>query len=708
MGAYENPTQAIDRESGMIIANAISRIGQQTSNYLQTYADARNKELEKAKKEEDARLATQEVNRDRIHANIQKAGGRSQSWFDLADNAINAKYKYEGLLQDAPDEREVKEDGTIVYSRKELHELINKEKAKIRTLTNGLTDINNWKASQGEKLLNTNTNEPGGIYTGSCSEGSSQFNKSICQDYERKMALMGTLTRDGKVVTDVEYEIREIEGIPSVWAKIEGKDAFNVSDVLAQDYAEAENIFKGDDNDGINFITKETGLFNKEEKLVDAYLENPFKEDIIDENTGEKLGVRYVRPVNTDAVLGRLIPEYEAHFLAMVNSVDNKQDYNDLMATYLAYSKDGGNLETVAEGVWKLTDEAKAKFVQQMVGVSLEDKIPGYEVISAEENEDGTITYINQLGEEETSDVNTKYSYRGKQTGEGFEDQTKEIYAKPNFSKPTDSTIQVYGQTVPGTYRDAYTDFQEFQNDPIGFMGNINGATLEKGKDGKLYLRDDEDNSLIGNKNGYDMNNPRQVDNLFDVLDDNDAGRIDYGSKEKDAVRRRQFFNIGKLKNAETQRAEANKTPVTEQEKLNIQQKENKQKINNSTEVLFKLAESQTPKPKPEKVKITTKKNANKELIKELNNIKGYGNHLKTQQFIREYNGDWSDENIKDFIQKLEKKTEAKKTPKDRQIETLDKIREKYKLGPNQAPTKEQITKFLEEQQSQWDNLKVN
>ena len=289
MGAYENPTQAIDRESGMIIANAIGRIGQQTSNYLQTYADARNKELEKAKKEEDARLATQEANRDRIHANIQKAGGRSQSWFDLADNAINAKYKYEGLLQDAPDEREIKEDGTIVYSRKELHELINKEKAKIRTLTNGLTDINNWKASQGEKLLNTNTNEPGGIYTGSCSEGSSQFNKSICQDYERKMALMGKLTRDGKVVTDVEYEIREIEGIPSVWAKIEGKDAFNVSDVLAQDYAEAENIFKGDDNDGINFITQETGIFNKDKKLVDSFLEQPFMDDVIDSKTGNQI-----------------------------------------------------------------------------------------------------------------------------------------------------------------------------------------------------------------------------------------------------------------------------------------------------------------------------------------------------------------------------------------------------------------------------------
>ena len=40
------------------------------------------------------------------------------------------------------------------------------------------------------------------------------------------------------------------------------------------------------------------------------------------------MGIRYIRPVNTDAVLGRLIPEYEAHFLSMVNSVDNKQDYN--------------------------------------------------------------------------------------------------------------------------------------------------------------------------------------------------------------------------------------------------------------------------------------------------------------------------------------------------------------------------------------------
>lgn len=423
MGAYENPTQAIDRESGMIIANAISRIGQQTAQYIQANSDARNKEAEEAKKEENIRLATLEKNRDTIHANIQRAGGRSQSWFNLADNAINQKYKYEGLLNDAPDEDIENEDGTITYSRKSLHGLIDKEKANIRALTNGLLDINAWKKGEGEKLLNSKTNEPGGIYTGSCSEGSSTFNKSICQDYERKMALMGTLTRDGKVVKDVTYEIREIEGIPSVWAKIGKTDAFNVSDVLTQDFAEAENIFKGDDNNGTNAVFAETGLRNKDNKWIDSMLGEIEYVPSIDAN-GKKVGMKWIRKVKTDAVIGRLIPEYEAHFLSMVSSVENKQDYNDLMATYLAYSKEGGELATVADGVYKLNDEAKAKFVQEMVGVALEDKIPGYEVISAQENGDDTVTYINQEGQEVTTgDYKTEYSYVGRQTGAGFENQ---------------------------------------------------------------------------------------------------------------------------------------------------------------------------------------------------------------------------------------------------------------------------------------------
>ena len=537
MGAYENPTQAIDRESGMIIANAISRIGQQTAQYIQANSDARNKEAEEAKKEENIRLATLEKNRDTIHANIQKAGGRSQSWFDLADNAINEKYRLEGLLSDAPDKDQENEDGTITYGRQSLHNQINKEKAKIRTLTNGLTDIKTWSADQGQKLLNSKTNEPGGIYTGSCSEGSSKFNKSICQDYERKMALMGMLTRDGKVVKDVTYEIREIEGIPSVWANVSGMDAFNVSDVLAQDFAEAENIFKGDDNNGTNAIFDETGLRNKSNKWVDSMLGGLEHVPSIDVN-GKKVGMKWIRKVKTDAVIGRLIPEYEAHFLSMVNSVENKQDYNDLMATYLAYSKEGGDLATVADGVYKLTDEAKAKFVQQMVGVALEDKIPGYEVISAQENGDDTVTYINQEGQEVTTgDYKTEYSYVGRQTGEGFED----VQEGQKLVDPTAKTTTT-DDSEKNTW--AVNNYNSFQQDPIGYLQgeNIRGfkKSEKQGEENILTFDVIDDDGKVTGTDIFDLQKPNDVKALFLTIDGTQAGR-----KRADKV-----YNIAKKEKA--------------------------------------------------------------------------------------------------------------------------------------------------------------
>ena len=693
MGAYENPTQAIDRESGMIIADAISRIGQQTANYIQQTTNARNKEAEKARKEEDIRLANLEKNRDTIHANIQKSGGRSQSWFDLADNSINEKYRLEGLLSEAPDQDQENEDGTITYSRKSLHAQINKEKSKIRALTNGLTDIKAWSSTQGQKLLNSKTNEPGGIYTGSCSEGSSKFNKSICQDYERKMALMGTLTRDGKVVTDVTYELREIEGIPSVWAKVEGKDAFNVSDVLTQDFAEAENIFKGDDNDGTNAIFAETGLRNKNGKWIDSMLgELEHVPSIMD---GKKVGMKWIRKVKTNDVIGRLIPEYETHFLAMVNSVENKQDYNDLMATYLTNSKEGGELKTVADGVYKLTPEAKAKFVQEMVGVALQDKIPGYEIISAQENGDDTVTYINQDGQEVTTgDYKTEYSYVGKQTGKGYED----VQVGQKLVDPTATTDNSSKNTW------AVDNYNSFQENPIGYLQGENMRGFKKSEDNKNIITFDvtDDDGKVTGTDTFNIQEPNDIKSLFLNIDNTQAGR----------KRAEQVYNIAKQEKAarlkKEKEAETNKKSLTEEQKLQRQKEQNKEKLNNSAELLFNLAESQRPKPKPEKVKRINKKNANKDLIKELNDLKGYNNHYKTQQFLREYNSDWSDKNIKEFIQKLEKKTEAKKTPKDKQIETLDKIREKYKLGPKETPTKEQINEFLGEQQSKWDNLKVN
>ena len=572
MGAYENPTQAIDRESGMIIANAISRIGQQTAQYIKANNDARNKEAEEAIKEENIRLATREKNRDTIYANIQRAGGRSQSWFDLADNAINQKYKYEGLLNDAPDEDIESEDGTITYSRKSLHGLINKEKANIRTLTNGLIDINDWKKGEGEKLLNSKTNEPGGIYTGSCSEGSSTFNKSICQDYERKMALTGTLTRDGKVVKDVTYEIREIEGIPSVWAKIGETDAFNVSDVLTQDFAEAENIFTGDDNNGTNAIFDKTGLRNKNGEWVDSMLGG--LEYVPSMMNGEQVGMKWIRKVKTNDVIGRLISEYEPHFESMADTVENKQDYNDLMATFLTNSKEGGDLETVADGVYKLTTEAKAKFVQQMVGKALEDKIPGYEVISAQENGDDTVTYINQDGQEVTTgDYKTEYSYVGKQTGAGFENQQiKEEVIDPNAKTKGDTDE-----------KDAWAvdNYKSFQNNPIGYLQGENIRGFKQSEDNKNIITFDvtDDDGKVTGTDTFDLQKPNDVKALFLTIDGTQAGR-----KRADKV-----YNIAKKE--KVVRLEKEKE---EQEKLKIVNEKAKKSFDTKLKSLIDVRKKQS------------------------------------------------------------------------------------------------------------------
>ena len=426
MGAYENPIQAIDDKSGMIIANAISNVGQQTAQFIHRYYDDQNKEVEKARKEEEDRLAALEKNRDKLHASIENAGGRSQSIFDIADLAINTKYDYEGKLKNATTDEE-----RIEYTKE-----INKQKSIIRTLTQGISDIQEWKKTNGKRVMDQNTNDPGGIYTGSCSEDSSEFNKKICQDYTRKQAIMGTLTKDGNLVQGVKYSIKfeEVDGIevPSLWATIPGgsPEGFHVSNTLIHDYAEVENVFAGPD--GINAKTKEMGLQNSSGIYGPAYVQKPL-EVFTKSQDGQDLS-RWIQPLNTEAIVNTLKPQYQTHFLSMVDSIDNEADYNDLVATYLSYVKNGEALETVKPGVWKLTTQAKEKFVHDMVQIALTDKIPSYQSINAVREGDEVI-YLDGNGNEVRTTENENWIY-DKKTGKviGRADAQKEM-EKGNIGK---------------------------------------------------------------------------------------------------------------------------------------------------------------------------------------------------------------------------------------------------------------------------------
>lgn len=546
MGAYENPIQAIDRESGMIIANAIAGVGQTTANALNKYYDSKNQEIKDAAEKLEREKAQQNLKRDKLLGNLERSNVKAESWYKMTDTAINDKFHYEGLMNDAPDESKYENGEIVEYGKADLSRLISMEKQKIRLSILSAQDIERWKSTDGKRLAESSTNDPGGIFTGS---DTSEFSKKINLNYRRKQAIVGTLLEDGKPA-NVEYEFKEVGGIHQIFGRINGGEAFNIMDTLNQDYVEIENIVKGED--GIDRIWKDSGMQNaRNENFVDSYLGQLTRVPVIDKdgkNTGKE---DWIRPVNMKAVVKNIIPMYEKKFRGMVEAVDNEDDYNDLVATYLEYVPKGTPLKTVTEGSFKLTEEAKIKFIQDMVGFSLEDRIPSYEYITAEKNEDGSVTFINnanqketlQEGEYNTFTTDSGITYRGeKMVGK---DQKVGTHPASQQDKPSTNTWAVNNYnsfiTNPVDYLKGEPYFPEF---------NLS----EKDKDIITIDITDDDGNVTGTDT-FDVKEPHKVKALFLLIDNTQAGR-----KRADKV-----YNIAKKE--KTARLKKEKE---EQEKLKI------------------------------------------------------------------------------------------------------------------------------------------
>ncbi len=564
MGAYENPLQAIDKESGMIIANAIAGVGQTTANAINKYYDSKNKEIKEAAEKLEREKAEQNLKRDQLIGNLEKSNVKAPSWYAMTDNAINEKFRLEGLLDDAPDESRYENGEIVEYGKADLTRLIDAEKQKIRLSILAAQDIERWKAADGKRLDTSSTNDPGGIFTGS---DASEFSKKINLNYRRKQAIVGTLIEDGKPA-NVEYEFKEVGGIYQIFGRINGGEAFNVMDTLNQDYVEIENIVKGED--GIDQIWKDSGMQNPgNKKFVDSYL-GKLKVVPVYDKDGKLKGEDWIRPVNMEAVVRNIIPMYEQKFMGMVEAVDNEDDYNDLVATYLEYVPSGKPLETVMDGSFKLTEEAKIKFVKDMVGFSLEKRIPSYEYITAERNEDGSVTFINnanqretlQEGEYDTFTTDSGITYRGeKMVGK---DQKVNTYKASEQSKPSTNTWAVdnYNSfiTNPSDYLKGEPYFPEFNRD----------------KDIITIDRTDDEGNVTGTE-VFDTKEPHDIKALFLLIDNTTAGR-----KRADQV-----YNIAKqvkaerLKNQKQEKSDGEKQETTQkkeikQSNVRFQQQQNK------------------------------------------------------------------------------------------------------------------------------------
>jgi len=432
MGAYENPITVIDNKSGAIIANAIANLGTTTANAINTYWDKKNKEIKEAAEKHEKEVAEQNKYKDQVFSNIQKSNIFSESWYKMTDAAINRKFELEAQLQDA-----VGKDRAIISAA------IQKEQHKIRLSMLSAGNIQEWKTTDGKKFSEATTNEPGGIFTGS---DASEWSKEINLNYQRKQAIVGNLMRDGKPAT-VEYKFKDIDGVDQIFASINGGEDFNVMDTLNQDYVEIDNVVTR-----FNKIWEDSCM-QKNGKFDNAYLNQTIKViDIINEDTKEVQGQDYIRTVNTDAVVKNIITGYKAEATGMAEAVDNRDSFNDLNATYLEFVPKGKPLEPVREGVYKLSEESKIRFIKDMVGFALEDRIQNYEYITASKDPiTGELTYINNAGEEVTTDDYEVYTTDSGMTfaGKGGEFKTqvqsdidkKQPPAGPEFNKSQTTKI---------------------------------------------------------------------------------------------------------------------------------------------------------------------------------------------------------------------------------------------------------------------------
>ena len=423
MGAYENPVQAVDTKSGLIIANAIANIGKQTQEAIDKHWENENDIFKKATEREFKRQEKANENAEKLYANIDKANVKNQTWYDMTTLAINTKYDLETKLQS--------DDSLNVEQRQELTNAIEYQKQSIRMIMNSITDIKDWQKAEGE-LLTGPTNVAGGIYTGDMSEGSSEFEKGVGRNLFLKQALMGIgIKEDGKLAGNPIFFMKQIEDtngnkVPQLHAYLPGEGpskSFNVSEVINKDLAVIENIEQDTKENGvtikgINTIWRDLGIQNNKGEILPGYFQRdeqgvPITEKIIigrtDENP-EGTGTAFINLVDVEKVIQASKEQFKGKFDGMTSFTNDYGEYARINSTYLKYAdKDAKDLATVKPGVYTLTEEAQKDFTDAMLKYSMNKFVKGYELIAATDNKDGTVTYTDSEGNVITPTVRNSY-----------------------------------------------------------------------------------------------------------------------------------------------------------------------------------------------------------------------------------------------------------------------------------------------------------
>lgn len=398
MGAYENPQQVVDTQSGNVWANAIANIGKQTVGILNRRDKAQSDILKQAEKN---RLATikenQEVEQELLK-NTQEAGILNTSYQNLIKEALRGKQKSQSLLKTGvlDGEGRIKEQDNILKYESQLNQLLATQ-----------NNISDYRANNVNQSNASNT--PGRQFSGD-PYSKNNFSKEIGQDkYNQNVILQAALYNDGKVIPsrNIMYSFGEDGNIMTNVKNLKGENiaSFNTNQTMNAQAVNILNIALGargvngkyENGGGVSGLFKSLEMRGKDGKIKPEYLQEPTY--TITGTEAKKDRVETATAEWTIEASNRVASAFSQKADGIMGIVRDRRTYNNINATYLSYAGENAvNLEKKSD--FTLSDKGKEQFKNMYMKQAGDIAFGGkpFEITQKDVDEDGIVDNYEYTG----------------------------------------------------------------------------------------------------------------------------------------------------------------------------------------------------------------------------------------------------------------------------------------------------------------------
>jgi len=362
------PITLVATQSKSSVKSMVQNAGVQAANIKNSALKRETKEFTKSRKFIDKQQLKTLALKPEVKANIEKSGIKSDSFFYMAMENINAKDYWSNVLTNAGD-KDIRAEASY-----NLAQAIKRE-VKANSFAQ---EFSGWFQVYPKELQDNAFNKIGGIYTGS-PEDVGKWSKEVYKNCYIKNALIGIqLNKAGdKILKPVDY-YQEEDG--TVMGEVIGYKDFNILDEVLKPPVMIENL-----NKELKKRFIDMGYRGDNGMIKDEYLN--FEDKNIEKSTTETTnpgGVKIITkqiPIMSSAS-NNWIKAADQVLAGVLNSLSDKADFDNIQATYLSIAGEDKNSDeplTYMNSKYQLTPESEQRVRQVYLANAYADFMgPGY------------------------------------------------------------------------------------------------------------------------------------------------------------------------------------------------------------------------------------------------------------------------------------------------------------------------------------------